>query len=222
MTNQPQLSSRWLARSLVIIPGALLVLLAGCAQKTSVQLATEKTSPGWKVQIVQVSEPGEAMVLRRDPGIGVPIGIPAPPPEKDKKWLVVKVNLTPPSAAPKPSPTPHSSGSPGGVIMMGSQPSEEEEERPALRLAGIQLVSSHGEEYPVEAVSTGAMWKGTDQKEVGEFVDPKNSEPVFKDASGGLLMAYQNGWLTFFRRDSQEIVFLFAVPTGAPNLSLRW
>ena len=91
----------------------------------------------------------------------------------------------------------------------------------ALKFADIQLVAPNGEEYSAEAVATGGTWKGNKGDELGEFLDPKNSDQVFKDASGRVLMAYQVGWLEFFRSEPQEIVFLFAVPKRAPNLSLR-
>jgi hypothetical protein len=201
----------------------LFLLQTGCARRTSVQLATQNMSPGWKLQIVEISEPSEAMVLRKDPMVGVPIGALSKPLEDDKKWLVVKLQITPPvrpKAEPTPSPT---AGVPGGVpSLSSSQPTQGPLEAvAALKFAEIQLVSPNGETYSPEAISTGGKFKDNKGGEIEEFLDPKNSEQTFKDSSGRLLMLYQVGSLAFFRSEPQQLSLLFAVPGRASSLSLR-
>ena len=201
----------------------LLLLQAGCARRTSVELATQNMSPGWKLQIIEISEPSEAMVLRKDPMVGVPIGAPSKPLEDDKKWLVVKLQVTPP-VRPKPESTPSpTTGVPGGVpSVSSSQPTEGPLEAvAALTFADIQLVSPNGETYSPEAIGTGGKFKDNKGGEIEEFLDPKNSDQTFKDSSGRLLMLYQVGSLAFFRSEPQQLSLLFAVPRRASSLSIR-
>jgi hypothetical protein len=201
----------------------LLLLLSGCARKTSIQLATEKMSPGWNVQIIEVSEPELAMVLQHEPMIGPPMGVPRKPFDENMKWLVIKLKVTPAQLKAEPTPTPSNSGVPGGVPTLGG-PEAETSTGPTVvavkKFANIQLISSSGEAYSAEALATGGRWKDNNGSEMQEFLDPKDSQDVFKNASGEIQMALSSGMLEFYKPGPQELVLLFAVPKRAPSLSL--
>lgn len=73
------------------------LLAAGCGRRTAVELAGDRVPRGWTVQIVDVAEPDSVIVLRRDMTLGTVARIPGPPDESDKKWVVVKLTVTPPA-----------------------------------------------------------------------------------------------------------------------------
>jgi hypothetical protein len=199
----------------------LVSFLAGCARKTSVQLGSKGMTPGWKINILQVSEPAQAMVLQNDPMVGAATGLPRGPSEDGKKWLVVKVQITPPEK-PKstPTPSPSSGGVRGGVQIIGA-PDESEPYGPAavLTLKKIQLVSPEGSSYSAEALATGGKWNDNQGGQLDEFAVPSMGFTL-KDASGRMQIAYETGTLAFYNPGTQELTVLFAVPKSASTLDL--
>ena len=206
----------------------LVVLLAGCTQKTQTQIAVGQLWPSWNVRILEVSEPEKVMIIS-DQSSGFPaFPLPQKPSEKNQKWLVLKIKITPPaqpkakSRAEVPGGQPEGipGGEPGGVLGVG-QPSRSP--IAALTFAEIRLTGSSGDKYAVEALSSGKMWKGElASGELREFLRPAYKQYPFEDASGRLEMVLDYGRLLFYKAEGQELGLLFLIPKGVRNLLLQF
>src|SRR6185295_5591345 len=113
----------------VIGVGSFLVvlILAGCSRKTAVSVATDKLSPGWNVELLEASEPAEAVVMSQNPReISVPV--PRPPSDTTKKWILVRIRVA------SPPPPNDKTFWPEGVVG-------------ALDFSKIILLSANGDSY---------------------------------------------------------------------------
>lgn len=182
----------------LVIP---MALFTGCSHKTTVNVATERLSPGWKVELLESSEPAEAVVMNHNP-MQVSIPVPRPPSDANQKWIVVKMRVTSP---PRPS---DKTFWPPGVVG-------------ALGFSKITLLSAKGDSYGAEALATGSKWKDEKGNESPEFLQPGMSGVTIKDASGQRQFVVENGAVWFYDSEPKELLLLFAVPKRIDAVSLR-
>jgi len=230
MANDIRIAGRKaaIAHGFVFCITGLVALLAGCNQRTQTQIAVGQLLPHWNVQILEVSEPEEVMIIS-DQSSGMPAFIlPEKPSEKNRKWLVLKIKITPP-AQPKAEsraevPGRQQEGIPGGEPgIEGGEGQPSRNPVGVLTFAEIRLTGSSSDKYAVEALSTGKMWeKELASGELREFLRPAYKQYAFEDASGRLEMFLNYGRLSFYRSEGQELGLLFPIPKGARNLLLQF
>ena len=177
-----------------------MALLAGCSHKTAVNVATEKLSPGWKVELLEASEPAEVVVMSQNP-MEVSVPVPRPPLDAAQKWIVVRIKVTSP---PRPS---DKTFWPEGVVG-------------AVKFSKIVLLSAKGDSYGAEALATGSKWKDNKGNESPEFLQPGMSGVTIKDASGRRQFIVDNGAVWFYDSEPKELQLLFAVPKRIDLVSL--